>query len=442
MTRFRVRASGPLEGRVEVAGATKNSGVKQMAACCSPPVLSTLRNMPSVLDLDVMSDLLRAVGARARPPEPNVVRVDASGDLQPEAPYELVTRMRASFNVLGPLLARCGEARVALPGGDDIGSRKVDMHLRGLESMGAQVAVAHGFVHACGDLLHGARAAVGVPERRRHREPDVRGRARQGHDGDRERGARARGDRPRRLPRSHGRAGRRRGHVDDRDRRCRGARAGRERDHGRPGRSGNAAHGVRHRRRRDRARRDAPRAPRDRRLASCARWACACRRPPTGCGRGRPAACTRSTSRRFRTPDSRPTSCRSRSRSCRWPKAARSPPRTSTTVASSSSTSSCAWAPTCATRAGTRSCGASSGSRAPRSPPPTCGPAPRSSLAGLVADGETIVHGCEHVDRGYPDLPATLRSLGADVERIVTQAQIRPVREHLRYWGCSLEELA
>jgi len=163
MTRFRVRASGPLEGRVEVAGATKNSGVKQMAAALLAPGISTLRNMPSVVDLDVMSDLLRAVGAHVERPEPDVVRVDASGDLQPEAPYELVTRMRASFNVLGPLLARCGEARVALPGGDNIGSRKVDMHLRGLESMGAEVSVRHGFVHARCDLLHGARVLLEFP---------------------------------------------------------------------------------------------------------------------------------------------------------------------------------------------------------------------------------------------------------------------------------------
>ena len=83
------------------------------------------------------------------------MRVDASGELTPEAPYELVARMRASFNVLGPLLARCGQARVALPGGDNIGSRKVDMHLRGLEAMGAEVEVAHGYVVARAELLHG-----------------------------------------------------------------------------------------------------------------------------------------------------------------------------------------------------------------------------------------------------------------------------------------------
>jgi len=163
MTRFRVRPGARLDGRIEVAGATKNSGVKQMAAALLAPGVTTLRNMPPVLDLEVMSDLLRAVGATVDEPEPNVIRVDASGRLRPEAPYELVTRMRASFNVLGPLLARCREARVALPGGDNIGSRKVDMHLRGLESMGAEVSVEHGFVHARCDALHGSRMLLEFP---------------------------------------------------------------------------------------------------------------------------------------------------------------------------------------------------------------------------------------------------------------------------------------
>src|SRR3954462_5685027 len=143
MTRFRARASGPLEGRVEVAGATKNSGVKQMAAALLAPGVTTLRNMPPVADIDVMSDLLRAVGATVANPAPSVVEIDASATLSPDAPYELVTRIRASFNVLGPMLARCGEARVALPGGYMIRSRKVDMHFRGLESMGAEVDVDH-----------------------------------------------------------------------------------------------------------------------------------------------------------------------------------------------------------------------------------------------------------------------------------------------------------
>ena len=124
MTRFRVRANGPLEGAVHVSGATKNSGLKQMAAALLAPGVTTLRNMPAVRDLDVMIELLRAAGARVEQPAPDVVRIDASADLVPEAPYELVTRMRASFNVLGPMLARCGKARIALPGGERIHARR------------------------------------------------------------------------------------------------------------------------------------------------------------------------------------------------------------------------------------------------------------------------------------------------------------------------------
>jgi len=163
MTQFRVRANGPLEGVVQVSGATKNSGLKQMAAALLVPGVTQLRNMPPVRDLEVMIELLHAIGARVEQAGNDVLRVDASAELTPEAPYELVTRMRASFNVLGPLLARCGEARVALPGGDNIGSRKVDMHLRGLEAMGADVEVAHGYVNARAELLHGARVVLEFP---------------------------------------------------------------------------------------------------------------------------------------------------------------------------------------------------------------------------------------------------------------------------------------
>jgi UDP-N-acetylglucosamine 1-carboxyvinyltransferase len=163
MTRFRVHASGPLEGAVEVSGATKNSGLKHMAAALLAPGITTVHNMPAVRDLDVMIELLRATGAVVDQPEPDVVRIDASRELTPEAPYELVSRMRASFNVLGPLLARCGEARIALPGGDNIGSRKVDMHLRGLEAMGAEVGVEHGYVRARAEVLRGARLVLEFP---------------------------------------------------------------------------------------------------------------------------------------------------------------------------------------------------------------------------------------------------------------------------------------
>ncbi len=162
MSRFVVRASGPLSGTAVVSGATKNSGLKHMAAALLAPGTTRLRNMTRVSDLDVMAELLRAVGARVGFDGDEVV-VDASHDLLPEAPYELVTRMRASINVLGPLLARCGEARVALPGGDNIGSRKVDMHLRGLEAMGANIDVRHGFVHAHAHQLLGTRVVLEFP---------------------------------------------------------------------------------------------------------------------------------------------------------------------------------------------------------------------------------------------------------------------------------------
>jgi UDP-N-acetylglucosamine 1-carboxyvinyltransferase len=163
MTAFRVRSRGALHGRVTIAGASKNAGTKQMAAALLAPGVTNLRNIPRVRDLEVMAELLRAVGARVELLPDDEVVVDATGELTPVAPYELVTRMRASFNVLGPLVARCGEARVALPGGDSIGSRKVDMHLRGLEAMGAHVEVEHGFVVARAPRLAGARHVLEFP---------------------------------------------------------------------------------------------------------------------------------------------------------------------------------------------------------------------------------------------------------------------------------------
>ena len=91
------------------------------------------------------------------------MRIDATEELVPEAPYELVSRMRASINVLGPLLARCGWARVAMPGGDNIGSRKLDMHFRGLEALGAELSVVHGFIEARCNALAGARIVLDFP---------------------------------------------------------------------------------------------------------------------------------------------------------------------------------------------------------------------------------------------------------------------------------------
>ncbi|MFI5053671.1 MAG: UDP-N-acetylglucosamine 1-carboxyvinyltransferase, partial [Acidimicrobiia bacterium] len=160
---FVVRAGAPLRGRVRVSGATKNAGTKQMAAALLAPGVTTLRNLDPVADLDVMIEVLRAIGAEVEWSGPAELRIDAAGPLRPEAPYELVTRMRASINVLGPLLARCGEARVAMPGGDNIGSRKLDMHFRGLESMGVELRVVHGFIEARTTRLCGARVVLDFP---------------------------------------------------------------------------------------------------------------------------------------------------------------------------------------------------------------------------------------------------------------------------------------
>jgi UDP-N-acetylglucosamine 1-carboxyvinyltransferase len=160
---FVVRAGRPLHGSVRIAGATKNAGTKQMAAALLAPGVTTLRNLDPVADLDVMIDVLRAIGAGVEWTGPTELRIDASAPLHAEAPYELVTRMRASINVLGPLLARCGEARVAMPGGDNIGSRKLDMHFRGLESMGVELSVVHGFIEARTNRLSGARVVLEFP---------------------------------------------------------------------------------------------------------------------------------------------------------------------------------------------------------------------------------------------------------------------------------------
>ncbi len=163
MTSYVVRGGRPLSGTVRVAGMTKNAGLKQMAAALLAPGTTVLHNVTPVADLDVMIDLLRRIGAAVEWAAPEVLQVDVGETLEPEAPYELVSRMRASINVLGPLLARRGHARVAMPGGDNIGSRKLDMHFSALEAMGAELEVVHGFIEARCNALCGARVVLEFP---------------------------------------------------------------------------------------------------------------------------------------------------------------------------------------------------------------------------------------------------------------------------------------
>ena len=157
-----VRRAGDLSGRVLVPGA-KNSVLKLMAACLLADGSSEISNVPQIADVSIMSELLEAIGLRLDTPAPNTLRVTNPGDLVPVAPYELVERIRASINVLGPLLTRCGEVRLSLPGGDDFGARPIDMHIAGLEAMGAEFKISHGYLEARADRLHGADIVFDFP---------------------------------------------------------------------------------------------------------------------------------------------------------------------------------------------------------------------------------------------------------------------------------------
>lgn len=161
MESFRITSAGPrvrpLSGTVYVGGA-KNSALKLMAAALLAPGTSVIHNVPDILDVEVMGQLLERLGCRVAISHPDVdptrgstsgiARIEVPDELSWEAPYELVRRLRASIAVLGPLVARCRRASVALPGGDAIGSRGLDMHMAGLRELGAAVRVEHGQVVA------------------------------------------------------------------------------------------------------------------------------------------------------------------------------------------------------------------------------------------------------------------------------------------------------
>ncbi len=162
MDRIIVRRSGPLEGEIRINGA-KNSVLKLMAATTLAPGTYRLHNVPAITDVDIMADVLRAMDLEVTSPGPGELEIIRPDTITPEAPYELVEQMRASIVVLGPLLASCGEARVALPGGDDFGPRPIDMHVKGLELLGAEFTSAHGYVEARAHQLMGTRVMLEFP---------------------------------------------------------------------------------------------------------------------------------------------------------------------------------------------------------------------------------------------------------------------------------------
>jgi UDP-N-acetylglucosamine 1-carboxyvinyltransferase len=137
-----------LHGSVRVGGA-KNSALKLMAAALLAPGRTTITNLPDILDVDVMARLLQELGCTVEMDHgQEKVTIDVPDELHHHAPYRLVRRLRASISVLGPLVARCGKAEVSLPGGDNIGSRGLDMHISGLRDLGAGVDIEHGYVVA------------------------------------------------------------------------------------------------------------------------------------------------------------------------------------------------------------------------------------------------------------------------------------------------------
>lgn len=157
-----VRHLGPLEGSVVVPGA-KNSVLKLMAASLLADGVYEFTNVPDLTDVQIMAELLAPIGVSTQRPEPGVLVMANTGDLTPVAPYELAERIRASVNVLGPLLTRCGEVRLSMPGGDDFGARPIDIHVAGLEAMGATFKFSHGELHATADRLHGADLVLPFP---------------------------------------------------------------------------------------------------------------------------------------------------------------------------------------------------------------------------------------------------------------------------------------
>jgi UDP-N-acetylglucosamine 1-carboxyvinyltransferase len=150
-----------LAGEVQVSGA-KNSALPLLFATLLADGQSELSNIPNLRDINTAIKLLRELGAEVAYAD-DCVRVDATKIQSVEASYDLVKTMRASVLVLGPLLARCGHARVSLPGGCAIGARPINLHLKGLEALGAKITLAHGYVEATADKLRGAKISFDLP---------------------------------------------------------------------------------------------------------------------------------------------------------------------------------------------------------------------------------------------------------------------------------------
>ena len=158
MDKLRIVGGKPLEGEIRISGA-KNAALPIMCAALLTAKPLTLTNVPALRDVSTMAKLLGQMGLRVDR-SPARVALHAASIEDPTASYDLVKTMRASVLVLGPLLARCGRAKVSLPGGCAIGARPVDQHVKGLEAMGATITIEHGYMHATAKRLRGARIVM------------------------------------------------------------------------------------------------------------------------------------------------------------------------------------------------------------------------------------------------------------------------------------------
>lgn len=162
MAKIIVEKSPPLEGRVRVSGA-KNSVLPILAASLLATEKCTLVDVPPLRDVDVICEVLTSLGADVKRINREEIEINSSAIDNFEAPYELVRRMRASFLVMGPLLARMKKARISMPGGCAIGTRPIDLHLKGFRALGAEITLGHGFVEARAEKLKGCKIYLDFP---------------------------------------------------------------------------------------------------------------------------------------------------------------------------------------------------------------------------------------------------------------------------------------
>ncbi|MBB6216354.1 UDP-N-acetylglucosamine 1-carboxyvinyltransferase [Anaerosolibacter carboniphilus] len=162
MAKIIVEKSAPLKGTVKVSGA-KNSVLPIIAASLLAQDNCVLEDIPGLKDVEVICEVLEAIGAKVNSNHKGIIEINASKIYDIEAPYELIRKMRASFLVMGPLLARRGKARIALPGGCAIGTRPIDLHLKGFQALGAKIELGHGYVEAAADRLIGNKVYLDFP---------------------------------------------------------------------------------------------------------------------------------------------------------------------------------------------------------------------------------------------------------------------------------------